>query len=130
MLPYLGTAKVTEALKNALPLPFPFSKADTVVKFANCSYCSKFTCGDNRLKSTPNFRACEPLCTDALSTTLICRCRFSACCPTCNERPPVSEKTKTINCPFRTVKELEKGRVPNGTAPPKLSKEKLLEPSV
>src|SRR5713226_5383726 len=47
--------------------------------------------GDNRRKSTPNFRLCEPLCTETLSRTLICRWRFLALGP-------------SINWPFRSAK--------------------------
>src|SRR5260370_18625623 len=98
---------------------FPFSADGIFEKSAVCPYASGLKIGDKRLKSTPNFKLCEPFWKDELSTILNCRITLCPPLPTSRVGPV---KLCQVSKPFWEVKGLGKGSDVKGTAPPKLSK--------
>src|SRR5713101_2727168 len=126
-MPRSRKRNVTSRLvETKLPNMFPFSKDGTSKKKTVWLYAFGLYCGDNRRKSTPNFKPCEPFCRDRLSTILICRCKFRSDSPTCNIPPGNMEKIARKSWPFWELNWLGNGRDDKGTAPPKLSREPLV----
>src|SRR6266566_5036251 len=106
---------------------FPYSASDTLPKKGCSVYANGSISGDKRRKSAPNFEPCDPRCTDRPSTILICCCLFRSLGPTFRLLPCCfNEKISKMKFAFWRVNGLGNGRDVGGTAPPKLSKLKML----